>query len=566
MIRFLHIRDLAIVDALECEFEPGFNVLTGETGAGKSIIVGALGLVAGVRGSADSVRTGAAKAVVQAALDTGSRNETIVRREVAAHGRGRVFVDDALVPIAALKALGGRFIDIHGQHEHQALLDARSHLDVVDAYGHFGEARAEVAARHEIWRRTRASFSKAEAGERDRTDRADFLAFQLAEIDRVAPEAGEDDRLRAERCRLANAERLQALSSSAYTMLYERDDSAMSTLAGVWRHVEELAALDPAFESHAGVRETVEPALDDVARALRSYAARIEASPDRLAQVESRLAEIERLAKKHGGTLDAVLEQRRKIAAELDKLSADENWRTELETETRRARDDYLTAARALSTRRAACAGSLATALQNEIRELAIANGRLEVRLESGLDEVRWSARGIDSAELFFSANPGEALRPLSGVASGGELSRVMLALKTIATIDTPGKTLVFDEVDAGIGGAAADRVGERLRALGERFQVLCVTHVPQLAAHAATHFRVSKEVSGGRTRVRIERLSDAQRVVELARLMAGRSGEAVLAGAGELLARTRRTEGERRKAKVGSDARMGTEAVEGTA
>lgn len=566
MIRFLHIRDLAIVDALECEFEPGFNVLTGETGAGKSIIVGALGLVAGVRGSADSVRTGAAKAVVQAALDTGSRNETIVRREVAAHGRGRVFVDDALVPIAALKALGGRFIDIHGQHEHQALLDARSHLDVVDAYGHFGEARAEVAARHEIWRRTRASFSKAEAGERDRTDRADFLAFQLAEIDRVAPEAGEDDRLGAERCRLANAERLQALSSSAYTMLYERDDSAMSTLAGVWRHVEELAALDPAFESHAGVRETVEPALDDVARALRSYAAHIEASPDRLAQVESRLAEIERLARKHGGTLDAVLEQRRKIAAELDKLSADENWRTELETETRRARDDYLTAARALSTRRAACAGSLATALQNEIGELAIANGRLEVRLESGLDEVRWSARGIDSAELFFSANPGEALRPLSGVASGGELSRVMLALKTIATIDTPGKTLVFDEVDAGIGGAAADRVGERLRALGERFQVLCVTHVPQLAAHAATHFRVSKEVAGGRTRVRIERLSDAQRVVELARLMAGRSGEAVLAGAGELLARTRRTEGERRKAKVGSDARMGTEAVEGTA
>lgn len=566
MIRFLHIRDLAIVDALECEFEPGFNVLTGETGAGKSIIVGALGLLAGGRGSADSVRTGAARAVVQAALDTGSENETIVRREVSAQGRGRGFVDDALAPVAALKALGSRFIDIHGQHEHQALLDVRSHLDVVDAYGNLGAAAAQVAACHETLRRARASLSQAEDGERDRADRADFLAFQLAEIDRAAPEAGEDDRLRTERRRLANAERLQTLSSGAYAMLYERDDSAVSTLAAVWRHLEELAALDPAFEPHAGVRETVDPALDDVARALRSYAAGIEASPDRLAQVESRLAEIERLARKHGGTLDTVLERRREIAAELDNLSAVSNRRAELESEARRARDAYLAAARAISTRRAACARALAAALETELRELAIANGRVEVRLESGLDEARWSARGTDAAELFFSANPGEALRPLSAVASGGELSRIMLALKTIATIDTPGKTLVFDEVDAGIGGAAADRVGERLRALGERFQVLCVTHAPQLAAHATTHFRVSKEVAGGRTCVRVERLSDAQRIAELARLMAGRSGEAVLAGAGELLARTRGGKGERRKAKVGADARIGAEGVEGTA
>ena len=565
MIRFLDIRDLAIVDALACEFEPGFNVLTGETGAGKSIIVGALELLVGGRGSGGVVRTGAARAVVQATLETAEGTETIVRREVPSRGRGRIFVDDALAPAATLKALGGRLIDIHGQHEHQALLDVRSHLGVLDAYGDLGAAAAAVAARHEAWRRAHARLAQAESGERERAERADYLAFQLAEIDRVAPEAGEDDRLKAERRRLANAERLAALSSSAYAMLYEQDDSAVSTLAGVWRRIEELAALDPAFESHAAVRTTVDPALDEVARGLRSYAAGVEATPERLAEVESRLADVERLARKHGGSVDAVLERRRTIAGEIERTADDASRRAGLEAEARRTRDDYLAAARGLSTRRVACARPLAAALESELRELAMATGRLDVRVETGLGETRWSARGTDAVEIFFSANPGEALRPLSAVASGGELSRVMLALKTIATTDAAGKTLVFDEVDAGIGGGAADRVGERLRALGDRFQVLCVTHAPQVAAHATTHFRVSKQIAAGRTRVRMERLSDAQRIAELARLMTGRPGEAALAGAGELLARTQQAKGERRKAKVAASVRTASGAVEGT-
>ena len=537
MIRFLGIHDLAIVDTLECEFEPGFNVLTGETGAGKSIIVGAIGLLVGERGSSGAVRTGADRAVVQAAFETTAGGETIVRREVAAAGRGRIFIDDTLALATTLRKLGRRLLDLHGQHAHQALLDPRTHLALLDAYGGDEASVGTVADRYEVWRAARAHLVEAERGAREQAERTEALAFALAEIERISPEAGEDERLRIERTRLANAERLEALAGGAYGRLYERDDSIVSALSTVWRQVEELATLDPSFIPYLEARTSVEPALDELARALRSCAADVEASPQRLAEVESRLAEIERLAKRHGGSLAAVLDRRRDIADELDGTADDAARLASLVAAVDAARHAYLAAAATLSTRRTEWAAALAPALARELHALAIPDGRFDARLDRGLDETHWGASGTDSAELFFSANPGEDLRPLSKIASGGELSRVMLALKTLATVDDRGKTLVFDEVDAGIGGDAAYRVGERLRRLGERFQVLCVTHSPQLAAHATTHFHVSKEVAGGRTRTRIDRLSDAGRVAELTRLMTGRSGGAARAGAAELLA-----------------------------
>ena len=541
MIRFLGIRDLAIVDSLECEFETGFNVLTGETGAGKSIVVGALGLLLGERSSAGAVRTGAERAVVQAAFETNVGDEKIVRREVPANGRGRIFIDDALSSAAALKALGSTLVDIHGQHAHQALLDPRNHLGLLDAYGGCrtgAELTKAVKAGYEQWREATYRLADAERRAGDRAERVDAHRFALAEIDRVAPRPGEDGHLLIERNRLANAERLQSLASGAYTALYEQDDSIISMLTAIWRQVEELARLEPSFAPYLEARDTIDSTLDELARALRSCAADIETTPDRLAQVESRLADIERLARKYGGSLDVILERRRTIVAELDSSGDDAAGRAELTVALEAARNAYLAAAGELSARRARWAADLAPALETELKNLAIANGRFEVRLETGLAEARWSARGTDEAELFFTANPGEDLQPLSNVASGGELSRVMLALKTLATTDETGKTLVFDEVDAGIGGDAAYRVGERLRALGERFQVLCVTHAPQLAAHATTHFHVAKEVQGGRTRTRIERLADDRRAAELARLMTGQPGGAALAGAKELLAR----------------------------
>ena len=540
MIRFLGIRDLAIIDTLECEFEPGFNVLTGETGAGKSIIVGALGLLVGERSSASAVRTGSDRAVVQAAFETTGGNETIVRREVPASGRGRIFIDDALSSAATLRTLGARLLDIHGQHAHQALLDPRTHLGMLDAFG--GGTAVDligiVRARYERWRDARVELAEAEQNARGRAERIDTLTFALAEIDRIALQSGEDEQLLTERRRLANAERIHILADGAYGTLYEQDDSIVSVLATVWRHVEELARLDPSFVPYLETRATIDATFDELARTLRSCAADIDTAPDRLAQVESRLADIERLAKKYGGDLDTVLERRRSIAADLDSSADDTSQRAALILALEAARDTYLEAAKALSSERARWGRALAPALEAEARDLAIAHGRFELRLQAGLDEARWSARGTDDAELFFSANPGETLRPLSTVASGGELSRVMLALKTLATTDDAGKTLVFDEVDAGIGGDAAYRVGERLRALGERFQVLCVTHAPQLAAHATTHFHVAKEVQGGRTRTRVERLTTHRRAAELARLMTGSARGAALTGAEELLAR----------------------------
>ncbi len=536
MIRFLGIRDLAIVDALDIEFEHGFNVLTGETGAGKSIIMGALGLLVGGRGSGDLVRTGTAGALVQATFEDRDGTETIVRREIPAQGRGRIFLNDALSTVAALKTLGGRLVDIHGQHEHQALLDPRSHAGLLDAYGGLESAAARVAGAYASWQDAMARLDAARIDAEELAERVEFLEFQQREIERVAPQPGEDELLRNERRRLANADRLRTLADGAYATLYERDDSVMSSLGSVWRQLDELAALDVEWTEQAAVRDAVVPLLDDLAHALRSCAAGVEVSPARLAEVEARLADIERLVRRYGGTVDAVLERRRKIAAEIDSLADGGKRRTMLETQAVEAREAYVAGARALSDRRVAGARRLAPALEAELRHLAMPNGHVEVRVDSDLPEGRWSARGTDRVELFLSANPGEDVRPLARVASGGELSRVMLALKTLVATEAAGRTLVFDEVDAGIGGRAADRVGERLRALGTRYQVLCVTHAPQLAAHATTHFRVSKRVDGGRTRTAVERLTQAERVAEVARLMTGSDSSTALASAADML------------------------------
>ena len=537
MIRFLSIHDLAIVDALEIEFEDGFNVLTGETGAGKSIITGALGLLVGERGRGDLVRTGTTRALVQAVFEDWDGAETIVRREIRVQGRGRIFLNDALATGAALKTLGARLVDIHGQHEHQALLDPRSHVGLLDAYGGLESVAAEVATAYRHWHDARARLDAARVDAEELAARVEFLEFQLAEIDRVAPGPGEDEVLRNERRRLANADRLLKLAGGAYATLYERDDSVLSALGSVWRQLDELAALDAGLAEQATVRDAVVPLLEDLAHSLRSYAVAIEVSPDRLAEVEARLADVERLVRKHGGTLDAVLDRRRAIAAEVEELSDGEKRRTTLEARAVGAREAYVAAARELSVRRIERGRQLAPALAAELRHLAMPDARVEVRVDTDLPEGRWGPRGTDRVELLLSANPGEETRPLARVASGGELSRAMLALKTLAATDAAGKTLVFDEIDTGIGGRVADRVGQRLRGLGARYQVLCVTHAPQLAAHATAHFRVSKRIDGGRTRTVVERLTQDERVAELARLMTGSdSSAAALASAAELL------------------------------
>jgi len=522
MLRYLNIRNLAVIESLEVSFQPGLNVITGETGAGKSVVVGAIGLLLGDRASSDIVRTGEETAVVQAVFDLDGR-ERIVRREVTAQGRSRSFVDGHLVTAGSLKELGVQLVDLHGQHEHQALLNADVHLDLLDQFARLGRERQAVGDAYAAWAALAADLAAARARENDRDARAEFLRFQQSEIDRVAPRADEDEALASERVLLVNAEKLRRLCDEAYGRLYDDDSSVLSSLAAVWKRVSELRELDPRFGPYLESRGAVEAQLGELATFLREYGARIESAPERLQELEDRLASIERLKRKYGPTLQDVTARRQRCLDELAALDSSAETIAELERRLAQAGERYDGTARALSAERRRRAGEFATALERELGSLAMAGTRFDVRFDSGeVTEDRWTARGTDVAEFFVSPNPGEEVRPLARIVSGGELSRVMLALKTLATTDSPGKTLVFDEVDAGIGGRVADVVGQRLQALGRGFQVLCITHLPQIAVCGQSHYQVAKVERGGRTHTTVDELRGQARIDELARMMAG--------------------------------------------
>ena len=560
MLRFLRIRNLAVIEAVEVEFESGFNVLTGETGAGKSILVEAVGLLLGARASADLVRTGEAQATIEAIFDDPAGRELIVRREINNQGRSRSFIDGALATASALRDLSARLVELHGQHEHQALLDPLAHLPLLDDYANAGDVAADVGA---VWTRLRSlrdELERSRMDEREKSARLDLIGFQLGEIERGAPKPGEDEELTATRQVLASAERMQRLCEESYATLYDRDDAVLAGLSGVWKRVGELATIDPQFAPHVESGHGIKSQLEDLAFFLRSYADGLDASPARLQQVEDRLALVERLKRKYGPTLADVIERRNVLARERDLLTGVGERADDLVKKLETATAEYLSKARELSRRRRTASGQFAREMEGLLDELAMARTRFEVRFNDGeLPESGWSERGIDNAEFFVSPNPGEELRPLARIVSGGELSRVMLALKTLANTK-PGsmlqsnlgapKTLIFDEVDAGIGGRVADVVGSRLQNLGKRFQVLCITHLPQIAARGDAQFLIEKSIRSSRTVTRVERLDEEGRTEEIARMIGGASiTEHTRASALELL-RNRDT-GERRKAKA---------------
>jgi DNA repair protein RecN (Recombination protein N) len=536
MLRFLRIQHLAVIDSVEVEFDPGLNVLTGETGAGKSILVEAVGLLLGGRASSDLVRTGEDLAAIEAIFENGGE-ELLVRREITAQGRSRAFINGALATAGALKDLSTRLIELHGQHEHQTLLDPATHLVLLDGFGALGSLIAPTAAAYEAMRARQDEIERLRAAARDRDARVDLITFQLGELDRAAlKDSGEDVDLSALRQILASAERVERLCAESYSSLYENDDAILGALGGVWRRVAELAALEPKFQPYLEARDGIKSQLEDLAGFLRSYADGIEASPARLQQIEERLALLERLKRKHGPALADVVARRDALRRELADLEGGDDRLAVLERELAAARAAYLSAAHALSSARQRTAKAFAKALVALLRDLAMEQTRFEVRFAEGPpEEAAWSARGIDTGEFFVSPNPGEDLRPLARIVSGGELSRVMLAIKTLTATsrhgfsdaaDRPPSTsapgLIFDEVDAGIGGRVADVVGRKLRALGSAFQVLCITHLPQIAAYADTHFQIEKRVDGGRTRTTVRRLVVEGRVDELARMLGG--------------------------------------------
>jgi DNA repair protein RecN (Recombination protein N) len=544
MLRFLSVRHLAVIEHVEIEFEPGLNVLTGETGAGKSIVVGAIDLLTGGRASADLVRTGESLATVQAIFERPHGGETIVRREISSQGRSRAFIDDTLATTSALRELGASLLDLHGQHEHQALLDPAEHVDLLDAFAGHGAAVAEVSARFDAWRTAVAALDRTRLDEREKRARIDLAAFELQEIDKVAPQAGEDERLGADRALLANADRLSRLSSEAYAALYDGEGAALAALSGVWKRVGELATLDARFAPYLQDRDELKSRLEDLAFFLRSYGADLDASPERLQTVEDRLAALERLKKRYGPTLATVVARQQALREELAALEASDERAAALEARERDARSAFLTAAKDIAVARRTAAGRLCHALETALAELAMPHAKVDVRLIDLSDQPdRWTASGVDAGEFFLSPNPGEDLRPLARIASGGELSRIMLALRTLGARDEPGRTLVFDEVDAGIGGAAADAVGSRLQVLARQYQILSVTHLPQIAARADAHFQIAKHVRGGRTLTSVVSLDETGREEEIARMIAGAAvSPKVLASAREMR-HTRRSE-----------------------
>jgi len=537
MIRFLRIENLAVVDKLELEFQPGLTVLTGETGAGKSVILGALGLLVGGRATNEMVRTGKDRARVDAIVEDHDGSTFTLRREVSPKGRSRSFIDDRAVTAGELHELGQRLFDLHGQHDHQALLDRSTHLNLLDTHAGLNKKRQAVAKAHNVWRALKDQVDYARRTHADKAQRLELLTFQKSEIDNVLPVSGEDVKLNVQHAKLVNAERLSKLCDECYDSLYEQDGSIVSRLGKVWRNLDDLASLEPKFEEFGETRSSVESQLEELAFFMRSYKGKIDASPERLASVETRLAELEHLKRRYGSTLDEVIGYQEAVTEEIATLELTDSELEVTASLAEERRGEFEQVARELSLVRRASALEFGERIESLLAELGIPNATFRTEISSDeLPQDRWSEIGVDEGEFLFSANPGEAVRPLARVASGGELSRVMLALKTLAHVDNVGKTLVFDEVDSGVGGKVAAKVGALMERLSKTFQVICVTHLPQIAAYGGSHFTVSKVTRAGRQVTTIQSLAEEGRVEELAKLMTGGDSESARAGARELL------------------------------
>jgi len=541
VLKLLRISNIAVVSAVEIEFGPGLNLLTGETGAGKSILVDALSLLLGARASAEMLRTGETQGAVEAVMEAPALlkalearalptegDEVILRRDVSASGKTRASVNGALVPVTLLRDLMLPCLEIHGQHDHRGLLDPETHLALLDGEAGLEALAESVAERHRERARIQGELQALRGDRRELERRREMLEFQAREIEAAALLSGEEEELRAEKAVQQNAGRLRELSEQAYALLYEDDGAALARLRQVYRKLEDLAGIDPRFKPSLDARDGLLAPLEELARELRDYREGVEATPGRLDAIETRLALVERLKKKYGASLQDVIAFGARCREELGQLTSPEEREALLARELQAASSDFAKRALELSQKRRAAAKSLSGRMERELAELAMEKTRFQVGFEPesarAEDESTWSERGLERGEFLLSPNPGEALRPLAKIASGGELSRILLALESVGSRAGGRRTLVFDEVDAGIGGRVAEVVGRRLRALAERHQVLCVTHLPQVAALAEQHFVVRKKVERSRTLTEVELLDDGGRVEELARMLAGES------------------------------------------
>lgn len=546
MLQLLSISNIALIDDLRVEFDGALNLLTGETGSGKSIIVDALGVLIGGRFTSELLKSGAERGSIEglfllapnprlAALleNSGLQNgdELIIRREISAAGRNKIFINNQLATQSLLRDLRPFLVDIHGQGDQQTLFDADTHLELLDSFAGHDALRAEVAEAFAAVSALQQELVTLRKDSAEKFQLVDTLQFQIAELERAQLSPDEDERLEEERRRLANVEKLTTLCQSSYGRIYEDDDAALARLRQTLKEIEELSEYDSSFREYLEGLESARAVLEDLSFALRDFTDKLEFSPARLATIEDRLAELSRLKRKYGGSLAAALEHLAQAQDRLRQIETSDEREKELTAELQKAQQRYLDGARKLHKQRVKAAKLLEKAVEEGIAEVAMESARFQVQVttdETDLtDGIGGSihgadATGIDRVEFYFSANVGEELKPLARVASGGEASRLMLVLKTVSNASEFPRTIVFDEIDAGIGGRVSDSVGSKLKRLAKTNQVLCVTHQPQIARFADNHLVVHKEAHGGRTLVRINTLDRAGRVEEIARMLTG--------------------------------------------
>ena len=535
MLRRLTVKNLAIVEDLEMELEDGLTVITGETGAGKSILVDALSLLAGGRGSVELVREGAARLLVagEFAVDAAVRRllskaglpdgETVlVKREFSPDGKGRVFVEDEPASVRTLARLGERLVTIHGQSSEREFEDPEAPLELLDGFCRAEKERLGTAKAARAWSEARAALATLEASRRDRGTRLETIDFQIREIAEAAPDQKEEEDLLRERERLLHADRIRRAGETALAALSEDEGSAADRLGEAARAFAELAAIDPTERIHLEEAEDIKRRIADLAAAARDAAGQIEGDPDRLTRLESRLEKLSRLKRKYGISLAEIAALGEGLKAEREELSNIEDALERRQKEERAGRAGYRQAAQDLSSKRRAAAPRFSAAVEKELQALAMEKARFRLALEPAKEEEPRPS-GLETASFLFAPNPGEPEKPVEKIASGGELSRLQLAIQSVAA-GRPGsrRTLVFDEVDSGIGGRTAEVVGRKLRALSAGGQVLCVTHVPQIAALADRHFLAEKGEVRGRTVAAVRRLEGQERVAEIARMLAG--------------------------------------------
>src|SRR5215468_121558 len=553
MLRLLNIVNFAVIDRLQVEFKQGLNVLSGETGSGKSILIDALGLLLGDRSSVDFIRTGETRAFVEGVFEVEgnapleellaeagvdvSEGEALIRRELVAGGRGRIFINNQVANVGLLKSIQPHLIDIHGQGDQQSLLLPESHLNLFDAFAGAMKNRARVSQVYDNLQRIARELEQLRQSESERLQTLDMLNFQISEIEQANLAPDEDVELEAERNLLVNAERLAELSGAAYKRIYDDEDSILSTLAVAQKRLNDLAAVDNRFAPYLEQLSTVKHILNDIAFFLGEYYGGIQASPERLRVVDDRLMELNRLKRKYGDSVVVVIEACAKLVERRRRLMNSDEHGQLLESNLREALDEYEKESSTLSDLRRGSTAKFEIAVNKELEDVSLGSarfssllcesqkGQLAQKLQSLLgqtDKGGIRRAGNEDVEFLFSANPGEELRPMNGVASGGELSRLMLALKTITAPSLFPKTLIFDEIDVGIGGKVADAVGMRLRRLAKTNQVLCVTHQLQIARYADAHFLVNKDIVNGRTLTNVVELDEQGRIEELARMIGG--------------------------------------------